>query len=100
MSDFADPDMQFIPSTNDTATDDADSNTVDAPAAVSEEAAAATMAPANVGPWCETLQQENKTTQDGEDHDDWEIIDRAVELLHASYPDTCILNSARFKDEL
>ncbi|KAG0286732.1 hypothetical protein BGZ97_007330 [Linnemannia gamsii] len=100
MSDFADPDMQFISSSNDTAApnDTADSNSgVSEPAAVGEEA----VTPVNVGPWCETLQQENKTAQDGADQDgDWEIIDRAVELLHASYPDTCILTGARTKDEL
>ncbi|KAF9297738.1 hypothetical protein BGZ88_009150 [Linnemannia elongata] len=101
MSDFADPDMKFIPSTNDTTADAADSNTADAAAAVAkEDESAAAVTPANVGPWCETLQQENKTTRDGEDHEDWEIIDRAVELLHASYPDTCILAGARSKDEL
>ncbi|KAF9541086.1 hypothetical protein EC957_003413 [Mortierella hygrophila] len=99
MSDFADPDMQFIPSTNDTTADAADSNTADSAAAVEEGDAAVTVTPTNVGPWCETL-QENKTTQDGEDQEDWEIIDRAVELLHASYPDTCILTSTRSKDEL
>ncbi|KAG9069761.1 hypothetical protein KI688_009086 [Linnemannia hyalina] len=99
MSDFADPDMQFIPSTNDTAADAADSKTADSAVVVEEGDAAVAVTPTNVGPWCETL-QENKTTQDGEDQDDWEIIDRAVELLHASYPDTCILTGVRSKDEL
>ncbi|KAF9148889.1 hypothetical protein BG015_009370 [Linnemannia schmuckeri] len=99
MSDFADPDMQFIPSANDTAAEASDSNTAEATAIVEEKAALA-VTPVNVGPWCETLQQENKTAEGGEHHDDWEIIDRAVELLHASYPDTCILTGARLKDEL
>ncbi|KAF9099104.1 hypothetical protein BGX29_007297 [Mortierella sp. GBA35] len=96
MSDFADPDMQFIPAenSNDTTSTGISSSSSDN-GAIAED-----VAPVDVGPWCETLQQENKTSQDGEIHEDWEIIDRAVELLHASFPDTCILAGARSKDEL
>ncbi|KAF9121192.1 hypothetical protein BGW39_010778 [Mortierella sp. 14UC] len=102
MSDFADPDMQFVPANNDTTTtEDASSNSAAAEAAATAAAeVAAAVAPVNVGPWCESLQQENKTSKEREDQDDWEVIDRAVELLHASYPDTCILAGSRFKDEL
>ncbi|KAG0271466.1 hypothetical protein BGZ95_000718 [Linnemannia exigua] len=92
MSDFADPDMQYIPTNNDTTTNESSSSSNAAEAAVE-------VAPVNVGPWCETLQQENNKTT-GEDQDDWEVIDRAVEFLHASYPDTCVLASSRSKDEL
>ncbi|KAF9179155.1 hypothetical protein BGZ51_007181 [Haplosporangium sp. Z 767] len=54
----------------------------------------------DVGPWCNSLQKENQTKEDGEKHEDWEIIDRAVELLHASYPETCILTDSKVRDEL
>ncbi|KAF9907062.1 nucleotide exchange factor sil1 [Linnemannia zychae] len=101
MSDFADPDMQFIPANNDTTTEDAINNNSGAeaaPAVAREDVDA--VASVNVGPWCESLQKKNKTSQEGEDQDDWVVIDRAIELLRASYPDTCIVTGSRSKDEL
>ncbi|KAK3841689.1 MAG: hypothetical protein J3R72DRAFT_475352 [Linnemannia gamsii] len=92
MSDFADPDMQYIPA-------EESSNSSNAAEAADAAEPAVVVAPVNVGPWCETLQQENNKTTE-EDQDDWEVVDRAVELLHASYPSTCILTASRSKDEL
>ncbi|KAI1298321.1 hypothetical protein EDD11_006803 [Mortierella claussenii] len=113
MSDFADPDMQFV-SADDTMTaetenghaqeeknagghDDFESiNRTESMTVVEKNAV-------DVGPWCEMLQQENLTVSGaGEKHEDWEIIERAVELLHASYPETCILvdNDKSSRDEL
>ncbi|KAG0219913.1 hypothetical protein BGX31_011124, partial [Mortierella sp. GBA43] len=39
----------------------------------------------DVGPWCEILRQETKMN-----NEDREIIEHAIELLHASYPETCL----------
>lgn len=94
MSDFADPEMQFISTNESTTTEsegqDDDKNTTTTTTTTTE----AEKEKANVGPWCETLQQENKTNWD------WEIIERAMELLHESYPETCTLNKNNVKDEL
>ncbi|KAG0199981.1 hypothetical protein BGX28_006829 [Mortierella sp. GBA30] len=85
MSDFADPDFQPDESEDrkEAGSDKEDIKMVEA---------------VNVGPWCESLQQENQTRK--EEHGDWEIIERAVGLLHASYPETCILTDSKVKDEL
>jgi len=96
MSDFADPDMQFI-SNDDTPTTEGEDlgtkgNMTGSTTVVKEKV--------NVSPWCETLQQENKTDKDGERHEDWEIIEHAIELLHESYPETCTLVKNNPKDEL
>ncbi|KAG0307919.1 hypothetical protein BGZ98_009485 [Dissophora globulifera] len=96
MSDFADPDMQFV------KVSDVD-NTKDGESKDSNQTKFLTMIDKidlDVGPWCETLQQENKSSEYNQVHEDWEIIERAVDLLHASYPDTCILTNSKLKDEL
>ncbi|KAF9931827.1 hypothetical protein FBU30_009523 [Linnemannia zychae] len=99
MSDFADPDMHFVPVEDDTTPDNSTNNETAAPDASHSEDSIVTP-PVNVAPWCESLQRENRTNQDGEENEDWEIIDRAVELLNAQFPDTCILTGVRGKDEL
>ncbi|KAG0054356.1 hypothetical protein BGZ83_011365 [Gryganskiella cystojenkinii] len=93
MSDFADPDMKFIDNNEQEESGNVD-NTQALESLQKDEV--------NVGPWCETLQSQNKTSSNDEDEDteDWDVIDRAVELLHSSFPDTCILSSAKLRDEL
>ncbi|KAF9902977.1 hypothetical protein BX616_001749 [Lobosporangium transversale] len=113
MSDFADPDMQFISPNNDTDTDNIQSGEKHIVTNVQDDnsknnhtktmTVIEKVAP-NVGPWCESLQQENQSSEgrreNSEKDGDWEIIERAVELLHASYPETCVLVNDRIKDEL
>ncbi|KAF9351456.1 hypothetical protein BGX26_010556 [Mortierella sp. AD094] len=98
MSDFADPDMQYVStSDNDTTltttedVSDENLNSTTGSMTVVENISV------DVGPWCETLQQERKIDENGED---WEIIHRTVDLLHASYPETCILTNGNIRDEL
>ncbi|KAG0002774.1 hypothetical protein BGZ65_002338 [Modicella reniformis] len=96
MSDFADPDMQFVRANpNDTTvTEGEDQGNHESTMTVE------TKERVNVGPWCETLQQEKESNKDGDDHEDWEIVERAMEVLQASYPETCIVNKNSVKDEL
>ncbi|KAF8937367.1 hypothetical protein BGZ58_002823 [Dissophora ornata] len=93
MSDFADPDMQFVKVTDNEDGLDGKDNNGSTSMTVTERP------DVDVGPWCETLLQENQTSQDGDEHEDWEIIERAVDLLHASYPETCVLTDNN-RDEL
>ncbi|KAG0252465.1 hypothetical protein BG011_006951 [Mortierella polycephala] len=86
MSDFADPDYQR-------QSESTEEESESGKAEVEKSAL-------DVGPWCNSLQKENQTKEDSEKHEDWEVIDRAVELLHASYPETCILTDTKVRDEL
>ncbi|GJJ77295.1 nucleotide exchange factor SIL1 [Entomortierella parvispora] len=97
MSDFADPDMKFI--ANDTSSsEEQGSEKIVEDSFLGLEVVE--KQGVDVGPWCETLQQQNKTSSEEDDGEDWEIIDRAVELLHSSYPETCVLSGGRRRDEL
>ncbi|KAF9204733.1 hypothetical protein BGZ49_004950 [Haplosporangium sp. Z 27] len=95
MSDFADPDMQFV-STSDTTEGESSNKNLNTTGSMT----VVDKGSVDVGPWCETLQFENQTTQDGEEHEDWEIIHRAVNILHDSYPETCIITNGKIRDEL
>ncbi|KAF9171461.1 hypothetical protein BGX21_007390 [Mortierella sp. AD011] len=101
MSDFADPDMRFVSTSEDdtilTTTEDVSEdglNLTGGSMTVVEKINV------DVGPWCETLQQEKKIGENGEEHEDWENILHAVDLLHTSYPETCILTNGSIRDEL
>ncbi|KAF9998302.1 nucleotide exchange factor sil1 [Entomortierella chlamydospora] len=101
MSDFADPDMRFVSTSEDdtilTATEEVSEDGLNSTAGSMTVVEKINV---DVGPWCETLQQERKIDENGEEHGDWEIILRAVDLLHTSYPETCILTNGSIRDEL
>ncbi|CAO3567865.1 unnamed protein product [Mortierella alpina] len=90
MSDFADPDFQPVPENEKNKSGSAKDTTEVKPVAKIN---------LDVGPWCDSLQQETETSK-REEQDDWEIVKKAVELLHASYPETCILAENKTRDEL
>ncbi|KAF9568844.1 nucleotide exchange factor sil1 [Mortierella alpina] len=91
MSDFADPDFQPVP----------ENDTKKTPGSVEDKTEVKPVEKINldVGPWCESLQQETEPST-LEEQDDWEIVKKAVGLLHASYPETCILADNKTRDEL
>ena len=91
MSDFADPDFQPVPEDDTKNTSGSSNDTT--------EVKPVEKINLDVGPWCESLQQETETSK-SEEHDDWEIVQKAVGLLHASYPETCILTDNKTRDEL
>lgn len=91
MSDFADPDFQPVPEDDTKKTSGSVNDTT--------ETKPAEKINLDVGPWCESLQQGNESSNMKE-HDEWEIVEKAVGLLHASYPETCILTDSKIRDEL
>ncbi|KAG0366289.1 hypothetical protein BC939DRAFT_524945 [Gamsiella multidivaricata] len=99
MRDFADPDMQFVSTNNEDATVPGGGDVDDRNETLKETMVIVDKVGIDVGPWCETLQQ-SRNRSDAPEDNEWEIVDRAVELLHASYPETCILTGSKIKDEL
>jgi len=97
MSDFADPDMKFV-ANDPSPTEEQDSEQVVESSHQGLEVVE--KQEVDVSPWCETLQQQNRTSADEDDGEDWEIIDRAVELLRSSHPETCVPSGDRRRDEL
>ncbi|KAG9323761.1 hypothetical protein KVV02_007756 [Mortierella alpina] len=91
MSDFADPDFQPVPEDDTNKTAGSVKDTI--------EIKLVEKINLDVGPWCESLQQETEPSN-LEEQDDWEIVKKAVGLLHASYPETCILADNKTRDEL
>ncbi|KAF9109084.1 hypothetical protein BGX27_008025 [Mortierella sp. AM989] len=93
MSDFADPDMQYLStSDNDTTTAEEDGHN-ESSNSTKESMTVVEKSNVNVGPWCESLQHEllggEHGSQVNDGHEDWEIIHHALDMLHKSYPETC-----------
>ncbi|KAF9429437.1 nucleotide exchange factor sil1 [Entomortierella beljakovae] len=88
MSDFADPEMQedIVDSSNEEDNDMGNSTNPTTQTQV-------VVKKINVGPWCEVLQQEDQAKYQ-------KYIEDALEFLHGSYPETCILVQKKVKDEL
>ncbi|KAF9585610.1 hypothetical protein BGW38_001572 [Lunasporangiospora selenospora] len=94
MSDFADPEMQYV------LDDSNDDGNEDSGSSASQSNGSWEHPTVNVGPWCEALQHIDLRKGHDDEHPEWLIIENAVEMLHTTYPDSCVLKSNRPHDEL